>query len=87
MLEATKDQIAQWLKDELASAKADGFVLGLSGGLDSSVCAALLKKNTKIKDISPAGSLRRWKETIGDIDILTTGKDGAKIIKIFTRFP
>jgi DNA polymerase (family 10) len=46
-----------------------------------------LKKNTKIKDISPAGSLRRWKETIGDIDILTTGKDGAKIIAVFTKFP
>lgn len=45
-MEATKDQIAQWLKDELASAKADGFVLGLSGGLDSSVCAALIKKAT-----------------------------------------
>ncbi|KPJ72298.1 DNA polymerase III [candidate division TA06 bacterium DG_78] len=46
-----------------------------------------LKKNTKIEDISPAGSLRRWKETIGDIDILTTGRDGAKIIQIFTKFP
>ena len=46
-----------------------------------------LKKNTKIKDISSAGSLRRWKETIGDIDILTTGKNGAEIIKIFTKFP
>jgi DNA polymerase (family 10) len=46
-----------------------------------------LKKNTEIKDISAAGSLRRWKETVGDIDILTTGKNGAEIIKIFTKFP
>ncbi|MGB3480507.1 MAG: DNA polymerase/3'-5' exonuclease PolX [bacterium] len=46
-----------------------------------------LKKSTQIKDISSAGSLRRWKETIGDIDILTTGKNGAEIIKIFTKFP
>jgi len=46
-----------------------------------------IKKHTKIKDISSAGSLRRWKETIGDIDILTTGKNGAEIIKIFTKFP
>ncbi|GAI56862.1 unnamed protein product, partial [marine sediment metagenome] len=29
-----------------------------------------IKKNARIKDISSAGSLRRWKETIGDIDIL-----------------
>ena len=46
-----------------------------------------LKDNTKAKDISPAGSLRRWKETIGDVDILVTGKDGAKIVKVFTKYP
>jgi len=46
-----------------------------------------LKKNTRVQDISPAGSLRRWKETIGDIDILVSGKNGAKIIKTFTQFP
>jgi DNA polymerase (family 10) len=46
-----------------------------------------LKKNIKIKNISPAGSLRRWKETIGDIDILVTGKHGAKIIQGFAKFP
>ncbi|MGB7053782.1 MAG: DNA polymerase/3'-5' exonuclease PolX [bacterium] len=46
-----------------------------------------MKDNTEIKDISPAGSLRRWKETIGDVDILVTGKDGAKIVKVFTKYP
>ena len=37
--------------------------------------------------LSPAGSLRRMKETIGDIDILAEGKDGASIVRYFTRFP
>jgi DNA polymerase (family 10) len=37
--------------------------------------------------LSPAGSLRRMKETIGDIDILASGRDGASIINYFTRFP
>jgi DNA polymerase (family 10) len=46
-----------------------------------------LKDNAHITHISPAGSLRRWKETIGDIDILATGKDGARIINVFTHFP
>lgn len=46
-----------------------------------------LKISTKIKNISPAGSLRRWKETIGDIDILITGRSGKKIIQVFTKFP
>ena len=31
----------QWLRDELENAHADGIVLGLSGGIDSSVLAAL----------------------------------------------
>lgn len=48
---------------------------------------AYLKKNAAVSDIEAAGSLRRWKETIGDIDILATGKDGAAIIDAFTRFP
>ena len=46
-----------------------------------------LKKNAPIKDISPAGSLRRWKETIGDIDILITGNDSKKIVDTFIRYP
>ncbi len=46
-----------------------------------------LKKNAPISQISPAGSLRRWKETIGDIDILVTGRDHKKIVDVFTRYP
>ncbi|MDI6839724.1 MAG: DNA polymerase/3'-5' exonuclease PolX [bacterium] len=44
-------------------------------------------KKSEVGDISPAGSLRRMKETIGDIDILATGKNGSEIIEHFTRFP
>jgi NAD+ synthase len=35
------DQIAAWLRKQLATAGADGFVCGLSGGVDSAVAAAL----------------------------------------------
>lgn len=34
-----------------------------------------------------AGSLRRMKETIGDIDILTMADDGQNVIKTFTKLP
>jgi len=34
-----------------------------------------------------AGSLRRMRETIGDIDILATGTEGEKIIEYFTAYP
>jgi NAD+ synthase len=38
------DQIANWLRKHLARAGADGFVFGLSGGVDSAVVAALAVK-------------------------------------------
>jgi len=37
-------RIVEWLQITLKESKANGFVLGISGGLDSSVCAALIKK-------------------------------------------
>ena len=46
-----------------------------------------LRKAPHIGRISPAGSLRRMRETVGDIDILATGKQGTQIIRYFTQFP
>ncbi len=37
-----------------------------------------------IQRIQPAGSLRRWAETIGDVDILVAAKKGKQIIQGFT---
>ncbi len=48
---------------------------------------AYLRAAPGVAGISPAGSLRRMKETVGDIDILASGKDGAAVIRYFTRFP
>jgi len=39
------------------------------------------------ESISPAGSLRRMRETIGDIDILATGEKTEDIINTFVRQP
>jgi NAD+ synthase len=39
-------QIINWLKTQLKETSTEGFVVGLSGGLDSAVCAALLRKAT-----------------------------------------
>ena len=44
-----------------------------------------LKHNSQIKEIQAAGSLRRMKETIGDIDILASGTAGADIVKSFVN--
>jgi len=46
-----------------------------------------LRQKTGSKKIEWAGSLRRMKENIGDIDILATGKDKEKILQVFTHLP
>ena len=46
-----------------------------------------LREKTGSKKIEWAGSLRRMRENIGDIDILATGPDQEKIIHAFTHLP
>ncbi len=46
-----------------------------------------LKSLKFVNDASIAGSLRRRKETIGDIDFLATSKDAVKVMKFFTGMP
>jgi NAD+ synthase len=40
-IKTIKGKIQEWIKNYISSAKADGVVIGLSGGIDSSVTAAL----------------------------------------------
>jgi len=40
-----------------------------------------------VRDILPAGSLRRCRETIGDVDILVSSTKGKAIVEAFTRLP
>jgi DNA polymerase (family 10) len=46
-----------------------------------------LKKLPEVKKISSAGSLRRQKETVRDIDILVISEKPQKVMDIFTRIP
>ena len=45
-----------------------------------------LKKHKKIKRLSLAGSLRRMKETIGDIDILASSDEPDEIMDYFVKY-
>lgn len=67
--------------------KAKGRML-LSNATDSAseIVEGLNKLPEAIK-ISPAGSLRRMKETVRDIDILVTATQPQKIIAAFTKLP
>lgn len=46
-----------------------------------------LSKLPEVKRISTAGSIRRRKETIGDIDILTTSSNSKKVMNTFINLP
>ncbi len=46
-----------------------------------------MKESKKVELISGCGSYRRMKETVGDIDILIVGENGAELIEHFTKFP
>lgn len=45
-----------------------------------------LKDMQGVQQVAAAGSYRRRKETVGDLDILTTGEDGRRIIRRFVQF-
>ena len=48
---------------------------------------AHLRATTPMESVAVAGSLRRRRETIGDIDILVTSRDPERVFDAFTAFP
>ncbi|HYA66554.1 MAG TPA: DNA polymerase/3'-5' exonuclease PolX [Burkholderiaceae bacterium] len=46
-----------------------------------------LGKNRGIKEVLIAGSLRRARDTVGDIDLLAVAKDGKTACEYFARYP
>ena len=40
-----------------------------------------------VKEVSLAGSARRWRSTIGDLDILVTGSDPKAVVEAFVAMP
>jgi DNA polymerase (family 10) len=46
-----------------------------------------LKKVKGVVDAAPAGSLRRMRSTVGDLDILVAAKDSAAVMEAFIKLP
>lgn len=62
------------------------FYIGEALPLAESIVKELKEKSGPGK-VLVCGSLRRFKETIGDIDILVAAKDGIKVAEVFTKLP
>jgi len=69
---------------EFAKSTGNRFLLGTALDIGEEV-KDRLKKLNYVNKVEIAGSLRRRKETIGDIDILITSKNPSKVIDFFTR--
>ncbi len=58
------------------------YAEGLAGEL-----IVFLKQIPGVEDITPAGSLRRGRETVGDLDLLVTGPSPDAVLERFVAFP
>ena len=46
-----------------------------------------LSQTPGVDAVTPAGSLRRGRETVGDLDLLVTGPDAVAALETFSHFP
>lgn len=71
---------------ERVAARAKRLLLGVALPASEAIID-LLKDHPAVVDMSPAGSIRRMKETIGDIDILASSNRPAEVVEAFVHLP
>jgi len=84
MGEKSEDNILRGI--ELYKRRKERVLLGTALPLAEEIIEALSQLK-EVNKINFAGSLRRKKETIGDIDILVTSQKPEKVMKTFTSLP
>lgn len=82
--EKTERRIAEAIAARLAAGKR--FKLAVAAQY-AAVLIEHLRRAPSVREVVAAGSLRRAKETVGDIDLLATADDGAAVVRHFTRHP
>ncbi|MFK7851088.1 MAG: DNA polymerase/3'-5' exonuclease PolX [Akkermansiaceae bacterium] len=65
---------------------ADRFLLGSISGLVEGMLETL-RLHPEVSQVAVAGSYRRAKETVGDLDFLVSTTEGARVCKDFTTLP
>jgi DNA polymerase (family X) len=66
--------------------RAGRFLLSFAYGVAEELSAYLLELKG-VEQVTPAGSLRRGRETVGDLDLLATGPGAEAAIEKFTAHP
>jgi len=71
---------------ESLSRRSGRMPLGRAFPLAQEIISTLMKV-PGVMDASPAGSLRRMRSTVGDLDILVAAKESAEVMRAFTSLP
>jgi DNA polymerase (family X) len=81
-------RIASGLLQELdrLSARSARVPLAIALPAAEEVIAALCARN-RVDAILPAGSIRRWRETTGDIDVLVCSDEPGEVMRAFATLP
>jgi DNA polymerase (family 10) len=66
--------------------RAGRYLLSYAQGIADEL-SAYFAETPGVEKITPAGSLRRGKETVGDLDLLVTGPGAAAVLDRFTAHP
>src|SRR5689334_92986 len=66
--------------------RAGRFLLSFAYGVADEL-VEFLKAIPGVETVTPAGSLRRGKETVGDLDLLVTGPEAEAALDPFTKHP
>ena len=84
MGERTEENIIKSIRSLRESAGRFGIALARSY---AGQIVEYLREMPGVSEAVPAGSLRRWKETVGDVDILVTCREGTPVMDRFVSFP
>jgi len=84
MGETTAENILRGLQS--MRTKEQRIPIGVALSLAEEIMASL-RERVAVRNLTPAGSLRRFWETIGDIDLLGTADDAESVIEAFTTLP
>ena len=86
MGEKTARNILHQIKAYRKKKSEQRIPLGAALPVAGSIIAAM-KDTPGLKNLTPAGSLRRFRDTIGDIDIMGTASNPGEVIQAFSTLP